>query len=298
MRGKSNRPPVLRRKPARWLVRLLMVLPVSVVMAASVIAPVSTASAAESAAGYYEYDYTYQISPGVIDVAAVREMATQNFDRYFPFMGCSGPLYVGQRCDLQFGTLTVGTSPIQVTRITETSFQFVSLPGHVEGPNRLIDFIFYDSDGKTWLNVWSRGPATIPAQATGFFGIANRLWQTYADALAHGISVGDHIPFLPPPPPPPSSGTKFWVDTFASAPGYSSPGSGPQTGTLWAGTNYVFCKIWGPVVQVGSDYNHWWMRTDLDTGSPWQDQYVSAYYLSHWGNDQAKDNSGQDLPDC
>ncbi|GAB3654709.1 hypothetical protein GCM10027589_13570 [Actinocorallia lasiicapitis] len=94
-----------------------------------------------------------------------------------------------------------------------------------------------------------------------------------------------------------SGPVKYTVDTFANAPGYSSPG-GTRTGTLNAGTNYVYCRVWGPNVQVGSSFNHWWLRTDLDTGSPWQNQYVSAYYLSRWGNDQAKDNSGRDIPTC
>lgn len=95
-------------------------------------------------------------------------------------------------------------------------------------------------------------------------------------------------------PPPPS---KYWVDTFANAPGRSTPG-GTQTGWLYAGTNYVYCKVWGPNVQVGSDYNHWWLKTDLDSGNPWQNQWVSAYYLSRWGNDVAKDNNGVTIPTC
>ncbi|MEV4752492.1 hypothetical protein AB0K21_39565 [Streptosporangium sp. NPDC049248] len=56
--------------------------------------------------------------------------------------------------------------------------------------------------------------------------------------------------------------------------------------------------MWGPKVQVGSDYNHWWLKTDLDSGDPWKNQWVSAYYLARWGNDQAKDNSGRDIPNC
>ena len=95
--------------------------------------------------------------------------------------------------------------------------------------------------------------------------------------------------------PPPT--TKYWVDTFAAATGYSSPG-GTATGTLNAGTSYVFCKKWGPEVRVGTQYNHYWMLTDLDSGSPWHNQYVSAYYLSRWGNDEARDNTGAVLPDC
>ncbi|MEV6104925.1 M23 family metallopeptidase [Streptomyces sp. NPDC051940] len=90
---------------------------------------------------------------------------------------------------------------------------------------------------------------------------------------------------------------KYWVDTFANAPGYASPTSTTQTGTLYAGTNYVFCKAWGREIRDGAgNYNHWWLRTDLDVGPA--GQYVSAYYLSRWGNDEARDNNGTVIPDC
>jgi hypothetical protein len=91
--------------------------------------------------------------------------------------------------------------------------------------------------------------------------------------------------------------SRYWVDTFSAAPGYSSPG-GTRTGTLFAGTNYVYCKVLGPVVESGSQHNHWWLRTDLDEGNPTQNQYVSAFYLSHWGDDEAKDNNGTTIEDC
>jgi hypothetical protein len=94
------------------------------------------------------------------------------------------------------------------------------------------------------------------------------------------------------------SPSKYFVDTFADAPGYSTPG-GTRTGTLWAAaSNYVFCKVWGPKVGSSTVYNHWWLRTDLDEGNPWQNQYVSAYYLRLWGNDEAKDNNGAVIRDC
>ncbi|MFF2653705.1 M23 family metallopeptidase [Streptomyces sp. NPDC058045] len=92
-------------------------------------------------------------------------------------------------------------------------------------------------------------------------------------------------------------GGKYWVDTFSNAPGYASPSSTAQTGTLYKGTNYVFCKVWGREIRDGSgNFNHWWLRTDLDVGPG--NQYVSAYYLARWGNDQARDNNGTVIPDC
>ncbi|WP_086727453.1 M23 family metallopeptidase [Streptomyces carpinensis] len=90
--------------------------------------------------------------------------------------------------------------------------------------------------------------------------------------------------------------TKYWVDTFANAPVYASPTSTTQTGTLNAGTNYVYCKVWGRQIGDATTYNHWWLKTDPDIGPA--NQYVSAYYLSRWGNDEAKDNNGTVIPDC
>ncbi|MEE4543935.1 SH3 domain-containing protein [Streptomyces sp. V4-01] len=94
--------------------------------------------------------------------------------------------------------------------------------------------------------------------------------------------------------PPPT--TKYWVDTYANAPVYASPTSTAQTGTLYGGTDYVYCKAWGRMIGTSTSYNHWWLRTDPDTGPA--KQYVSAYYLSRWGNDEAKDNNGTVIPDC
>lgn len=92
------------------------------------------------------------------------------------------------------------------------------------------------------------------------------------------------------------SGGVSWVDTFANAPVYASPTSTTQTGTLDAGTNYVYCKVWGREISDGTSYNHWWLLTDPDSGPA--SQYVSAYYLSKWGNDEALDNDGNAIPDC
>ncbi|WP_405014818.1 C40 family peptidase [Kitasatospora sp. NBC_01539] len=96
--------------------------------------------------------------------------------------------------------------------------------------------------------------------------------------------------------PPPPSTAKYWVDTFANAPVYGSPTSTASTGTLYQGTNYVFCKAWGREVSSGGSFNHWWLKTDPDVGPG--GQWVSAYYLSRWGNDVAKDNNGTVVPDC
>jgi hypothetical protein len=87
----------------------------------------------------------------------------------------------------------------------------------------------------------------------------------------------------------------WWVDTFQDATVYDSPGGNPS-GTLLGGTNYVYCKVMGPDFSGSFGTNHWWLFTDPDSGSA--RQWVPAYYLSHWGDNVAKDNDGNDIPDC
>ncbi len=96
--------------------------------------------------------------------------------------------------------------------------------------------------------------------------------------------------------PPPAATPTYWVDTWAAAPGFPSPTSTAQSGTLHQGTHYVYCKSAGREIRSGGDYNHWWLKTDLDVGPA--NQWVSAYYLSRWGNNEARDNDGYDIPRC
>ncbi|MEU8539546.1 M23 family metallopeptidase [Streptomyces sp. NPDC048717] len=97
-------------------------------------------------------------------------------------------------------------------------------------------------------------------------------------------------------------GGTYWVDTYANAIGYAQANTNDAQGVLNAGTNYVSCKVWGQEVRGSSgSFNHWWLKTDLDTvyaGKNGRGAYVSAYYLSRWGNDEARDNNGAVIPTC
>jgi hypothetical protein len=145
----------------------------------------------------------------------------------------------------------------------------------------------YDANGDGHLLWGVSGGEDIPAV---FHGIT----YTGDNAEFHFRSSGNACSGTPPPP----SGTpKYWVDTFANAPVYASGTSTTQTGTLYAGTNYVYCKVVGRVISDSSgNHNKYWLKTDPDVGPA--NQYVSAYYLSRWGNDEAKDNNGVVIPDC
>lgn len=131
--------------------------------------------------------------------------------------------------------------------------------------------------GEIWAKTWS-GTVTVRQRV-----------------CAAAPSATPTNPTAPPANPPAT--TQHWVDLFADADGYRAPG-GQISGKLSAGTNYVYCKAPGPEVRAGDQYNIWWLKTDLDVGDPWQGQWISAYYLARWGNNEAKDNSGSEIPNC
>jgi len=112
--------------------------------------------------------------------------------------------------------------------------------------------------------------------------IVNAIWGAVTPA------AGPATPISPAGP------KKFWVDTFQRASVFASPTSTVATGALYQGRNYVFGKRKGRRIETPQGFNTWWLKTDPDEGSG---QWVSAYYLTHWGNDEAKDNNGAVLPD-
>lgn len=180
---------------------------------------------------------------------------------------------------------------------TGTAIGYVGNSGTLSnGVNHLHFEELYNANGDNFLDWGVAGGERVPitfngaasAKAVGgtvrAFSRAGTTWHL----TSHNACTN------PPTPKPPS---RYTVTTYADAPGYSSPGKN-RTGTLKKGTGYVYCKVKGPKVQHGSSYNTWWLRTDLDTGNPWRNQYVSAYYLAKWGNDQAKDDSGRTIRTC
>jgi CHAP domain len=158
-------------------------------------------------------------------------------------------------------------------------------------------------EGPTWARTASVVKDGPYSSALGYSSAMGMTISGYVSPQGSGVGAGgvgggSVVPAPPGGATPPSGAAfptaKWWVTTFASAPGYG--GGWRRVGTLYAGTNYVFCKDWGAQISdsVGN-YNHWWLWTDLDTGGQ---GWVSAYYLSKWGNDVAKDNAGTVIPNC
>lgn len=91
-------------------------------------------------AGTHSYSYSYDLGTrgSAADLAA---FTVANCSSVFGIGGCRDNFEEGDRLDLfeEFGPYTQGF-PVEVTKITSSSFQFVALKGHPEGAGRLITF--------------------------------------------------------------------------------------------------------------------------------------------------------------
>lgn len=94
--------------------------------------------------------------------------------------------------------------------------------------------------------------------------------------------------------------TKSWINLWTTAIAHcGAANSSTAIGSNTTATNpqYIWCRKWGAVVSDSSgNYNHWWLWTDLDSGGR---GWISAYYISGQGNDQADDMYTRNpIPNC
>ena len=189
------------------------------------------------------------------------------------------------------GTPHVGDAVLFSSDGTTAGVTHVAIVVRVDGDGRIVS-VGGDENGPDGTDEATYSSASTVAQD-----------GPYPSAVGdHGLN-GPILGYVQPPSggapaPPPGPGKpagSVWVRTFAAATGYSDANEGTAVGTLYAGQNYVFCKKWGAEVGTATEYNHWWLKTDLDTGGQ---GFVSAYYLAGQGNDQALDTSGNPVRDC
>lgn len=190
------------------------------------------------------------------------------------------------------GLNTVGlASPGVSTRIAMSQLLPADLVIDATGTNNTRHVVIFEK----WAN--SAHTAYWAFEQRGGYGTDHRI-LTYG--LGRNSEFHAYRPRVLEGGGEPGSG-KHMVDTFADAIGYRAPNTSDAQGVLNKGTNYVYCRVWGAEVRHGAQFNHWWLRTDLDRTYPGKNgrgAYVSAYYLSRWGNDEAKDNQGHDIPAC
>ncbi|MGW7428804.1 hypothetical protein ACWGIN_04560 [Streptomyces sp. NPDC054861] len=142
------------------------------------------------------YEYSYSLGTSFFySPESVMAGAASKFVDTFPFEVDCGqfaqlppkhePPY---KCNLPTGPFL---NPLAVTDRTATTFQFTSLPGHAEGPDRKIRFSFSKtSDQDIRLNVEGWGPFTAEAAGSIQSGAVKQMWQSYANNLKAYIEAG------------------------------------------------------------------------------------------------------------
>ncbi|MFI6519005.1 hypothetical protein ACIBF1_25840 [Spirillospora sp. NPDC050679] len=153
------------------------------------------------------------------------------------------------------------------------------------------------------IALWPNSGTGRPAGAARTTGAPN---GTDASGTASGAASGPRTSASPSALT--TVGERFWVDTFKEAEGFTRPDSSSGVvGMLDAGRNWVLCRRWGSREQRTDaqgriHHNHWWLLTNIDRyygdGGHNPRTWVSALYLSKWGDDEAKDNDGRDIPQC
>ncbi|MEV0672581.1 hypothetical protein [Mycobacterium sp. NPDC050441] len=133
----------------------------------------------------------------------------------FPKVGDELPL------EIKMAGVKLANFPVKVTHAEKTgseiNIEFVTLPGHVDGPGSTIHFRFFEQGGEIHLGVNAHitdpGPGTasgLPGALAraGYTGVAHLNWQPYIDRLADNIQQSRGVvpntgpPVVPPGLPP------------------------------------------------------------------------------------------------
>lgn len=173
--------------------RVIAIVTLIAALFAGATAPAS-AETAPTASSPTDLDYHYRYDLRVETIYSPEELTwtiASRLNAYFPFFtDCSTLPPVGNKCELYSipGLPAMGTSnPVRVIERTETSWTFVSLPGHVEGADRLITFSFHRGRYGFELDVYAWGPWTLSAALTVSSGTARNAWQIFADKISRQL---------------------------------------------------------------------------------------------------------------
>jgi hypothetical protein len=148
--------------------------------------------------GSYHYGYKFSTSEAWSQQEIMKEIQ-DNYNNYFTFTGDQPKIVEGAVINLNG---PVGPEPVKVTKVTDTSFSFISMPGHHEGAGRVIEFSVVPAAASpvpgrlNWeLRVEASGPVSGLSAIPGA-GLFNKgVWQVFADNLSSQLPIS-----------PPSSG--------------------------------------------------------------------------------------------
>ncbi|MGW7084063.1 hypothetical protein ACWGH2_11285 [Streptomyces sp. NPDC054871] len=136
--------------------------------------------------GQYGYHYEYFVSRRTATAQVSFRKMNHIMNAVFPIPGMPKTVKKGQKICLKGGGRC---NPVRVTKVGKTYFRLKSLPGHLEGANKLITFTLKKkSGGRLYLDVRAKGPKTA-WQRHPLGGGANKLfakgmWGMYATNLS------------------------------------------------------------------------------------------------------------------
>ena len=151
----------------------------------------STGSAPPPTPSATAYDYSFDLG----DLGSPQNVASfvhADCAQVFPISGCIDNFYQGEDMPLQttfaFGLYTQ-SFPVQVVTAASTWFQFVALPGHLEGNGRTITFSFTGSScsSDVELSVYTSSNGSIVTQWPGIrtidFWVAHQTWAQFSNNI-------------------------------------------------------------------------------------------------------------------
>lgn len=140
----------------------------------------------------YKYSFSYVIWPDPNgshgQAKGYFKKLNQKMGEVFPLKGLPSTLRKGRTYFLQ-----PGRNPVKVLSVSTDNFALKSLPGHLEGAGKIINFrLMYD--GKAYrLNVFAQGPATAwqqrPIQQVGNKLFAYSMWSSFACRIRESVIV-------------------------------------------------------------------------------------------------------------
>jgi hypothetical protein len=132
--------------------------------------------------GSYHYGYQFSTTEAWSQQQIMREIQN-NFNQYFTFTGDQPKIVEGAVINLDG---PAGPEPVKVTRVTDTSFSFISLPGHHEGAGRVIEFSIVPAAASpvpgrlNWeLRVEASGPISGLSVIPGTSWFNKGVWQVF-----------------------------------------------------------------------------------------------------------------------
>ncbi|GAB7144980.1 DUF4226 domain-containing protein [Mycobacterium riyadhense] len=165
----------------------------------------------------YNLDFTSDVEagsskyPGVTSAGEVTSIddvwneLNRCFNCNFPMGGAPKNLpKVGDELPLEIrmaGQKLPANFPVRVTQVARSAndinIEFVTLPGHVDGPGSTIHFRFYEGGGQLHLGIRgyiTQGPGSedipilSPGLRTGYTGVAMGVWQPYIDRVTRHVA--------------------------------------------------------------------------------------------------------------